>query len=169
MLLQLLINTQQVNCQQQQRRSPCPSVFSYDTQSTDDDDTWYGTLKLQTTVQLYGITVDMIFDKRVTEFGAYHFSEATTSDNLEFRVENKNFQLEPGRILVMNVYVKYRNYMPLVKQIRMNGVNVCVDVPNIQPEIRPSNQNSNNGGASQYDYEPTTTTRKTTRRENPNT
>jgi Serine protease gd N-terminus len=165
-LLQLLFYTQQVNCQQQQRRSPCPSVFSYDIQSTSDDDTWYGTLKLQSTVQLYGITVDMIFDRRVTEFGAYHFSEATTSDNLEFRVENKNFQLDPGRTLVMNVYVKYRNYMPLVKQIRMNGQNVCVDVPIVQPVIRPSNQN-NNGGASQYEYDSTTSTRKTTRRENP--
>lgn len=112
---------------------------------------------------LYGITVDVIFDRRAVEFGAYHFSEATTSDNTEFRIENKNFQLDPGRTLVMNIYVKYRSYTPLLKQIRLNGQNVCVDLPTIaavQPVYRPPLDQ--NVGNSQYD----TTTRRT--RENPN-
>lgn len=153
---------QHVKCQQQQqRRSPCPSIFSYDSQSSDNDDTWYGTLKLKSSVMLYGISVDVIFDRRVVEFGAYHFSEATTNDNIEFRIENKNFQLDPGRTLVMNIYVKYRSYTPLLKQIRLNGQNVCVDLPTIaQPVYRPPVDQ--NVGNSQYD----TTTRRT--RENPN-
>lgn len=153
-----------MKCQQhqQQRASPCPSIFTYDPQTSNNDDTWYGTLKLQSSVQLYGITVDVIFDRRVSEFSAHHFSEASTSDNTEFRVENKNFQLDPGRTLVMNINVRYRNsYVPLVKQIRLNGQNVCVDLPTVaaQPVYRPP------VGSSQYDYD--TTTRKTTRRENP--
>lgn len=161
----MLLQQRLVNCQQQQqhRQSPCPSIFTYDSQSSENDESWYGTLKLKSSVLLYGITVDVIFDRRVVEFGAYHFSEATTSDNTEFRIENKNFQLDPGRTLVMNIYVKYRSYTPLLKQIRLNGQNVCVDLPTIaavQPVYRP--QIDQNVGNSQYD----TTTRRT--RENPN-
>jgi hypothetical protein len=167
-LIQLSIFTQQVKCQQQQRRSsPCPSVFAYDLQASDSDDTWYGTIKLQSSVQLYGVTIDVIFDRRVAEFSAHHFSEASTSDYIEFRVENKNFQLDPGRAMVVNINVRYRNnYFPLVKQIRLNGQNKCVDLPTVaaQPVYRPPVES--NVGNSQYDYD--STSRKTTRRENPN-
>lgn len=157
-----------MKCQQQQQRrsSPCPNIFAYDPQASDSDDTWYGTIKLQSSVQLYGVTIDVIFDRRAVEFSAHHFSEASTSDFVEFRVENKNFQLDPGRILNVNVNVRYRNSFPLVKQIRLNGQNVCVDLPTVaaQPVFRPLSET--NGGNSQYDYE--STSRKTARRENPN-
>lgn len=165
-LFVLLQQYHQIECQQQsqQRRSPCPSVFTYDSQPSDIDDTWYGTLKLQSSVQLYGLTVDVIFDRRLVEFGAYHFSEATSSDNIEFRIENKNFQVNPGRTIVMNIYVRYRNNnFPLLKQIRLNGQNVCVDLPTIavvQPVYRPIDHNIDNP---QHD---TTTPRRI--RENPN-
>lgn len=166
MLIQLSFYTQQVKCQQVQRRSsPCPSVFSYDPQASDSDDTWYGTIKLQSNVQLYGLTIDVIFDRRVAEFSAFHFSEASTSDNLEYRVENKNLQLNSGRTLDVNIIVRYRNDFPIVKQIRLNGQNVCIDTPNlaIQPVYRPPVES--NVASSQYDYESTS---RTTRRENPN-
>lgn len=104
--------------------SPCPSVFTYD-DSKDTDDTWYGTIKLETNVDLHGINVDVIFDKAVSTFGAYHFNDITTYDYLEYRVQNQNFKLEQGRTLVMNIYVRYAHQFPHVTQIRFNGQNVC--------------------------------------------
>lgn len=140
-----------MNCQK--KVSPCPNIFSYDLQN-DSNDSWNGTLRLQSTVPLYGINVDVIFDRKVTSFEAVHFSEATTSNYMDFRLDNKNFRLDPGRTLVMNIYIKYRDTIPLLKQVRLNGQNVCVDRPTIgavQPIYNPSNSNS------QFDYE---TTRK---------
>ena len=133
-------------------------MFTYDL-GADTSDTWYGTLKLQSSVPLHGITVDVIFDRRAATFGAYYFNDVSTSDYIEYRVENKNFKLDPGRTLVMNVYVRFDNNVPLLKQIRLNGQNICVDIPStvIQP-IYPSNGNSQTDS----------TTRRTTRRENPN-
>jgi len=146
-----------VKCQR--KVSPCPSVFTYD---TDSDDTWHGTLKLSSTVPLYGVNIDVIFDRKVNGFGAYHFNEATTSNYLEFRLENKNFKLDPGRTLLMNIYVRYQGSSPLVKQIRLNGQNVCVDIPTIsavQPVYSPASPSN-----SQFDFE---TTRKPQSREIP--
>lgn len=143
----------------QRKISPCPSVFTYDTES-DTSDTWYGTLRLQTSVPLHGVTVDVILDSRAETFGAYYFNDVTTHNYKEYRVENKNFKLDPGRTLVMNVYARYNDDVPLVKQIRLNGQNVCVDVPSVaavQP-IYPPNSNSQRN---------TVTTKRTTRRENP--
>jgi len=115
----------------QQKVSPCPSIFTYDLDN-DSSDTWYGTLKLQTNVALHGITVDVIFDRSVTTFGAYYFNDVTTRNNVEFRVENKNFKLDPGRTLVMNIHVKYSGYTtPLLEQIRLNGQSICADVPRV--------------------------------------
>lgn len=143
----------------QRKVSPCPSVFNYDSES-DTSDTWYGTLSLQTSVPLHGITVDMIFDRRTATFGAYYFNDVTTNDYMEYRVENKNFRLDPGRTLVMNVYVRYSDDVPLLRQVRFNGQNVCVEIPTIgvQPIYNYQTNNS----------QPNTSTKKTTRRENPN-
>ena len=143
----------------QRKNSPCPSVFTYD-QDSDTSDTWYGTIKLQTSVPLHGITIDVIFDRRAATFGAYHFNDVTTSDYIEYRVDNKNFNLNPGRTLVMNVYVRYEKYVPLLKQIRLNGQNVCIDLPTI-PVVQPIYPQHGNSHSD-------TTTRRTTRRENPN-
>lgn len=149
----------------QRKVSPCPLVFSYDLES-DTSDTWYGTLKLQTSVPLHGVTVDVIFDRRASTFGAYHFDEVTTSDYIEYRVENKNFKLDPGRTLVMNVYVRHNSNVPLLKQVRLNGQNICVDLPTVAVQPIHNFQSNSN---SQYDVDSQsgTSTRRTTRRENP--
>lgn len=152
-----------MKCQQQQRQSPCPNVFTYDPLASNIEDTWYGTIKLQSSVRLFGITIDVIFDRRVDEFSAHHLPEASTSDFTEFRVEKRNFQLNPGRTLNVNIAVRFRNNnFPFLKQIRLNGQNVCVDLPNVaaQPVYRPPVDS--NVGNSQHEYG---TTSKTTRRE----
>jgi Serine protease gd N-terminus len=161
-LLLFLIGIQNKLVECQRKVSPCPTVFTYD-QEKDTSDTWHGTLKLQSSVPLHGVTVDVIFDRRAATFGAYYFNDVSTTDYTEYRVENKNFKLNPGRTLVMNVYVRYENSIPLLKQIRMNGQNICIDLPSpvIQP-IYTSNSNSNSNSESESN------TRRTTRRENPN-
>lgn len=138
-LLLILAFSKFIECQR--KISPCPSVFIYDNALVDEN-IWYGTVQLQSSVTLYGITVDAIFDRRVSTFGAYHFNDAVTSNHLEFRVENKNYKLEPGKTLNINVYVQYQSDVPLLKQIRLNGQNVCVDVPivnAVQPIFNPAN------------------------------
>lgn len=159
MLVTFLIAFSQINCQR--KISPCPSIFTYDVEG-DSNNIWYGIIKLQSSVTLHSITVDVIFDRQVETFGAHRFDSAVTTDNVEFRIENKNLRLDPGRTLVMNVYCTYRNLTPLLKQIRLNGQNICIDLPiaAIQPIYNPSNINSHN---SDFDA----TTRRTTNREIP--
>lgn len=158
-----------VNCasiaMSQMKISPCPSVFTFDLEN-DSSDTWYGTIKLESQVVLYGITIDVIFDRQVAAFGAYYFNDVTTRDDTEFRIENKNFKFDQGRTLVINVYTRYNGYIPLVKQIRFNGQNVCKNVAvqpiqGYQPAVTSSNSNS------QTNFIKNTSTKKATRRDNP--
>jgi hypothetical protein len=125
--------------QSQQKISPCPNIFSYEP-DRDSHDTWHGTLRLQTSVSLHGITVDVILDRKAATFGAYYFKDVSTTDYMEYRVEDKNYRLDPGKTLVMNIYVRYESYIPHLKQVRLNGQNICIDIPThaVQP-IYPSN------------------------------
>lgn len=155
-LISIAIFIDLIQCQR--KVSPCPTVFSYDSES-DTSDTWYGTLRLQTSVSLHSITVDVIFDRAASTFGAYSFNDVSTTDYREYRVENKNFVLEPGRTLVMNVYVRFNSQIPLLKQVRLNGQNICVDLPTGTAQaVHVSNGNS----------QTISPTKRTTRRENPN-
>lgn len=131
-----------------QKTSPCPNVFTYVTEN-DSSDTWHGTLKLQTSVTLHGITVDIFLDRKAATLGAYYFKDVSTTDYMEYRVEDKNYRLDPGKTLEMSIYVRYEKYssqlIPSLKQVRFNGQNICVDLPSIpavQP-IRPSSNNNN--------------------------
>ncbi|CAO1381196.1 unnamed protein product [Diamesa hyperborea] len=175
--------------QQNQKISPCPNVFSYGNNQDDDAvDVWYGTLRLQTSVLLHGISVDVIFDRRVAVFGAYYFNDVTTKNNLEFLIENKTYKLEPGQILTINIYVRYDSYVPSIKQVRLNGQNICVELPRsttsvsqhagsnrddveypaVQPIhdfLRPNN-NQNTQNIFNQNPQTTTTTKRTTRRDN---
>lgn len=65
LLMQLLLLVNLYFCQQ--KISPCPSVFSYST--NDSEDTWEGSIKLHTNVPLHGITIDVLFDRRIQLFG----------------------------------------------------------------------------------------------------
>ena len=134
--------------------SPCPAVFTYDNER-DTKDTWYGTLQLETNVPLHGITVDVIFDKRTATFGAYYFSDVSTQDYIEYRVEDKNYRLDPGKTLAMTIYVRFEGSSPLLKQIRLNGQNICTNV------VTPAVQSIYAGGGSQ------SATRRPARREFP--
>ncbi|XP_038119631.1 serine proteinase stubble isoform X1 [Culex quinquefasciatus] len=116
-----------------QKTSPCPTVFSYD-EKEDTSETWYGTLRLKTNVPLHGIFIDVIFDGQVFVFGAY-FKDVTTKDNLRFHIEDKTYRLNAGETLILKFYVKHSDYgrIPLLRQVRFNGQNVCVDVSTPKP------------------------------------
>ena len=116
-------------CKSEQKTSPCPKVFSYN-EKDDIADTWFGTLSLHTNVPLHGIFIDIIFDRTVYDFGTY-FKDVTTKNNLQFHVENKTYNLNAGETLILKFYVKYQSQskVPLLKQVRFNGQNICVDLP----------------------------------------
>ncbi|XP_055548096.1 serine proteinase stubble-like isoform X2 [Wyeomyia smithii] len=125
-----------------QKSSPCPQVFSYDEQE-DSTDTWYGTLRLKTAVPLHGIFIDVIFDALVFVFGAY-FKDVTTKDNLHFHIEDKTYRLNAGETLILKFYVKHTDYgrVPLLRQVRFNGQNICVDLPTLKPATAPHRSDS---------------------------
>lgn len=160
-LIALLVNI--CLAQNYAKTSPCPNVFTYVTDS-DTSDTWHGTLRLQTSVPLHGITVDIILDRKAATLGAYYFKDVSTVDYMEYRVEDKNYRLDPGKTLEMSIYVRFEKYssqyIPNLKQVRFNGQNICVDIPTVavQP-IYPSNNRQNTAttrqtfqGDSQDDY-----------------
>ncbi|XP_058446574.1 serine protease gd-like isoform X3 [Malaya genurostris] len=116
-----------------QKTSPCPTVFNYDEQE-DNQNTWYGTMRLKTNVPLHGIFIDVIFDGQIYVFGAY-FKDVTTKDNQNFHIEDKSYRLNAGETLILKFYVKHSDYerIPQLHQIRFNGQNICVDVPTVRP------------------------------------
>lgn len=142
-----LVSNDYCSAQNYHKTSPCPNVFNYETE-LDTSDTWHGTLRLQTAVPLHGITVDVILDRKAATFGAYYFKDVSTNDYMEYRVEDKNYRLDPGKTLEMNIYVRYerRQQTPNLRQVRLNGQNICVELPNaaVQP-IYPSNSQQNSG------------------------
>lgn len=67
-------------------------------------------------------------------FKAY-FKDVTTKDNLRFHIEDKTYRLNAGETLILKFYVKHSDYgrIPLLRQVRFNGQNVCVDVSTPKP------------------------------------
>lgn len=52
----------------QSATSPCPEVFSYETNNAEED-RWYGTIKLTTETELKGVWVRVIFDRHIDLLG----------------------------------------------------------------------------------------------------
>jgi Serine protease gd N-terminus len=49
----------------QEKVSPCPRIFNYDLNNQDTSDTWSGVLTLDTQIKLYGVHVDLVFDRAI--------------------------------------------------------------------------------------------------------
>lgn len=115
------------------QKSICPNIFQYNTakdeiSTTSDTNTWYGTLHLFSSTILHGIFVDIIFDKKIINVGN-HFYAAITSDNIEYHIQDQNYKLKPGETLDIQFYVKFnRKYgVPKIREIRLNGKNICAN------------------------------------------
>lgn len=48
--------------------SPCPEVFSYETNNAEED-RWYGNIKLTTEVELNGVWIHVTFDRHIDLLG----------------------------------------------------------------------------------------------------
>ncbi|XP_052865076.1 coagulation factor XI-like isoform X2 [Anopheles cruzii] len=110
-----------------QKTSPCPAVFVYD-ERDDSYDTWFGTVRLKSNVPLHGVFVDLQFSAPVLTFGTF-LRDYSTDDNIEFHIADKSKHLRAGEVMVLKIYVRYQpdQPVPLLRQIRFNGQNICVD------------------------------------------
>uniref|UniRef100_A0A182PZT8 Peptidase S1 domain-containing protein n=1 Tax=Anopheles farauti TaxID=69004 RepID=A0A182PZT8_9DIPT len=110
-----------------QKTSPCPAVFTYD-ERDDSYDTWFGTIRLKSNVPLYGIFVDIIFSSPVLGFGTF-LRQHNTEDNVHFHIADQAYRVRAGEVVIVKFYVRYApdKPVPLLRQIRFNGQNICTD------------------------------------------
>uniref|UniRef100_A0A1Y9J0M3 Peptidase S1 domain-containing protein n=1 Tax=Anopheles quadriannulatus TaxID=34691 RepID=A0A1Y9J0M3_ANOQN len=123
-----------------QKTSPCPAVFSYD-ERDDTHDTWFGTIRLKSNVPLYGIFVDIIFSSPVLAFGTF-LRQHNTDDNVHFHIMDKSYRVRAGEVVIVKFYVRYApdRPVPLLRQIRFNGQNICTETRQnpVRTNVRPA-------------------------------
>ena len=107
--------------------SQCPNTFAYETKS--EKDRWYGRITLTTQDTLNGIWLKIELDSPAILLGLQNwFGEATTDDNLEFVIKNRNYVLEPTNGPVsIRFFVKFdpEEGVPSVVRIKLNGKVIC--------------------------------------------
>ncbi|KAJ8712725.1 hypothetical protein PYW08_008029 [Mythimna loreyi] len=110
--------------------SPCPNVFTYEPLGWEPA-SWTGVATLSTDTLLYSLRLDIILDNpawRIEPLG--NLGNATTQDNVEFKIENANLQIHPDEPVTVRFSVKYNYYeyyntTPRLREIRMNGRVIC--------------------------------------------
>uniref|UniRef100_A0A1Y9H2T5 Peptidase S1 domain-containing protein n=1 Tax=Anopheles dirus TaxID=7168 RepID=A0A1Y9H2T5_9DIPT len=137
-----------------QKASPCPAVFAYD-ERDDSYDTWFGTIRLKSNVPLYGIFVDIIFSSSVLGFGTF-LRQHNTEDNVHFHITDQTYRVRAGEVVIVKFYVRYApdKPVPLLRQIRFNGQNICTDTrqnPGRATNARPNYGNTNVEASSDTD------------------
>uniref|UniRef100_A0A182VR65 Peptidase S1 domain-containing protein n=1 Tax=Anopheles minimus TaxID=112268 RepID=A0A182VR65_9DIPT len=129
-----------------QKTSPCPAVFSYD-ERDDSYDTWFGTIRLKSNVPLYGIFVDIIFSSPVLSFGTF-LRQYNTEDNVHFHIMDKSYRVRAGEVVIVKFFVRYApdRPVPLLRQIRFNGQNICTETRQnpVRSNTRPAGTNYGN-------------------------
>ncbi|GAB0092391.1 transmembrane protease serine 9-like [Sergentomyia squamirostris] len=112
-------------CAQQVLTSPCRDVFEYESSSSNNDE-WHGVLHLRSTVTLHGIFIDIILDRQVQSLGTNYRFSVTTTDNMEYRMDDRSFKLRPAEQTDLRFFVRYSSYQtPRVKEVRLNGQIIC--------------------------------------------
>ncbi|KAF2882846.1 hypothetical protein ILUMI_23358 [Ignelater luminosus] len=109
-----------------QEHSPCPDVLVYESRQ-DQENVWYGQILLSSPQPLSGVWIRILLDHRAELLGN-SFGDASTEDNKDFLIKNKNYQLEANRDPVrIRFFVKYNagGVIPRVKSIKLNGRPVC--------------------------------------------
>ncbi|XP_050079064.1 serine protease filzig-like [Anopheles maculipalpis] len=129
-----------------QKTSPCPAVFSYD-ERDDSYDTWFGTLRLKSNVPLYGIFVDIIFSSPVLSFGTF-LRQHNTDDNVHFHIMDKSYRVRAGEVVIVKFFVRYApdRPVPLLRQIRFNGQNICTETRQIPAQSSGTRATGTNYG-----------------------
>ncbi|KAJ0173271.1 hypothetical protein K1T71_011447 [Dendrolimus kikuchii] len=106
-------------------RSPCPNVFNYEPLS-DEREIWYGSVRLTTDSTLRSFWLNIVLDSKANLIGNW-IGEVTTQDNMDFKIESKDMQINPNEPANVRFYVRYNptDVAPKLKSIKLNGREIC--------------------------------------------
>ncbi|XP_050353335.1 serine protease gd-like isoform X2 [Nymphalis io] len=105
--------------------SPCPNVFMYEP-TTNEPGRWYGAVNLSTDSTLHSLWLNIVLDSKADILGNW-VGDVTTTDNIDFKVENPKMKIHPGPALAVRFFVQYNplNKIPRLQAIRLNGREIC--------------------------------------------
>ncbi|XP_059048191.1 clotting factor C-like isoform X2 [Achroia grisella] len=111
--------------------SPCPNVFMYEPPGTEPG-RWYGVVNLSTDNTLHSLWLNIVLDKKADILGNW-VGDVSTTDNIDFKVENTKMKIHPGPAVAVRFFVQYSPLSPpapKLKAIRLNGREICnADIP----------------------------------------
>ncbi|KAG7303209.1 hypothetical protein JYU34_011674, partial [Plutella xylostella] len=105
--------------------SPCPNVFSYEPPGSEPG-RWYGVVNLSTDSTLHSLWLNVVLDAKADILGNW-IGDVTTSDNIDFKIENTQMKIHPGPATAVRFFVQYNqlNKVPRLQAIRLNGREIC--------------------------------------------
>ncbi|XP_050677588.1 serine protease gd-like isoform X2 [Leptidea sinapis] len=114
--------------------SPCPNVFQYE-QTGFEAGQWYGVVNLSTDSTLHSLWLNIVLDTKANILGNW-IGDVSTTDNIDFKVENTNMKIHPGPAVAVRFFVRYDKLgkTPKLQAIRLNGREIC-NANNPQPAV----------------------------------
>nr|XP_032528008.1 serine protease gd-like isoform X4 [Danaus plexippus plexippus] len=105
--------------------SPCPNVFMYEPSGTEPG-RWYGVVNLSTDSTLHSLWLNIVLDSKADILGNW-VGDVTTTDNIDFKIENTRMKIHPGPAVAVRFFVQYSplNKAPRLSAIRLNGREIC--------------------------------------------
>lgn len=105
--------------------SPCPNVFMYEP-TTNEAGRWYGAVNLSTDSTLHSLWLNIVLDSKADILGNW-VGDVSTTDNMDFKIENTKMKIQPGPALSVRFFVQYNplNKVPRLQAIRLNGREIC--------------------------------------------
>ncbi|CAB3220212.1 unnamed protein product [Arctia plantaginis] len=109
--------------------SPCPDVFQYEAPNSENVGPslrWYGVIHLSTENTLHSLWLNIVLDRKADILGNW-IGDVTTSDNIDFKIENTTMKINPGPATAMRFFVQYSSISPAprLQAIRLNGIEIC--------------------------------------------
>ncbi|CAH2093486.1 unnamed protein product [Euphydryas editha] len=111
--------------EQETPNSPCPNVFMYEP-TTNEPGRWYGVVNLSTDSTLHSLWLNIVLDSKADILGNW-VGDVSTSDNMDFKVENTKMKIHPGPAVSVRFFVQYNplNKVPRLQAVRLNGREIC--------------------------------------------
>ncbi|CAH2052767.1 unnamed protein product, partial [Iphiclides podalirius] len=106
--------------------SPCPNVFMYEPSGTEPG-RWYGVVNLSTDSTLHSLWLNIVLDGKADILGNW-VGDVTTTDNVDFKIENTKMKIHPGPAVAVRFFVQYnplKTPIPRLQTIRLNGREIC--------------------------------------------
>ncbi|XP_075983908.1 uncharacterized protein LOC142981710 isoform X2 [Anticarsia gemmatalis] len=137
--------------------SPCPNVFQYEPPGTEPG-RWYGVVNLSTDSTLHSLWLNIVLDRKADILGNW-VGDVTTTDNIDFKIENTEMRINPGPAVAVRFFVQYNSLSqtPKLRAIRLNGREICnantpqpapqgPQIPNNRPPATSSSTSRPGGG-----------------------